>query len=69
MKTHLIPSRCLIVAMRSSQRRRPTWLEMNEAIWDHWVSCRNVALVIRARRPAWWAQLKIWLGRFGKGKS
>ena len=33
MKTHSIPSRGLIVAMRSSQRCRPTWLAMNEAIY------------------------------------
>jgi hypothetical protein len=30
MKTHSIPSRGLIVAMRSSQRRRPTWWPVAE---------------------------------------
>jgi hypothetical protein len=34
----------------------------------YWVSSRNVVVVIRARRPAWWTQLKIWLGRFRNGK-
>ena len=34
----------------------------------YWVSSRNVVVVIRARRLAWWPRLKIWLGRFRKGK-
>ena len=67
MKTHSIPSRGLIVAMRSSQRP-PDVVSNERGDMGYWVSSRNVVVVIRARRPAWWPRLKIWLGRFRKGK-
>ena len=70
-----VDRRFFLLALRRYEMKRswrvPIFLSVvsNErGDMGYWVSSRNVVVVIRARRPAWWPRLKIWLGRFRKGK-